>query len=258
MCLRIRTVCLLWLLFCAAMLPEGRCLLAQQFRVENEVFIDGDDVPDVESTTIFLDGVVYDFLKQPREVIIFDKSRGRFVLLDLQRRLKTEVSTSQVVAFTEWIKQWAAGQDDRLLQFLADPKLDKAQDDGWWIFRSSWLIYRVLPQQPADTRVVGLYRDFASWYCRLNAMLNPGARPPFARMMVDEELAAEGLIPQEVELSIRDRKSWFPKWTTIRSRHRLIPHLVESDRDRVGQTDQFISMFLPVKFHEYQQNLARR
>lgn len=251
------TAWLLSLLAWGAVLPDGRYLPAEEFRLENKVFLDGDETADVESTTIFLDGVVYDFLKQPPEVIIFDKSQGRFVLLDLQRRLKTEVTTNQVMAFTEWIKQWSAGHDDGLLRFMANPDLASEQQQEQWVFRSSWLVYRVKPQQPADTRVAPQFRNFSAWYSRLNTMLNPGARPPFARIIVDEALAAQGLIPSEVELSIRDGKGWWPKWTTIRSQHQLVPYLVESDRDRIRQADQFLSMFLPVKFYEYQRNLRR-
>ncbi len=254
---RFRAAWCLCLLVWIGVLGQPARLPAQEFRIENKVFVDGDEVADIESTTIFLDGVVYDFLQQPREVIIFDSSHGRFVLLDLQRRLKAEVSTAQVTAFTEWIKQWAAARDDGLLRFLADPKLEKKQEGEYWVFSSSWITYRIKPQQPSDTRIAPLYRNFASWYCRLNTMLNPGARPPFARMIIDEALAAEGLIPQEVELSIREGKGWWPKRTTIRSRHRLVPHLVQSDRDRIRQADQFIGMFLPVEFYEYQHHLHR-
>ncbi len=53
--------------------------LGQQFRVENAVYLDTENRPYSQSTTIFVDGKVYDYLHQPEEVVIFDPAERRFV-----------------------------------------------------------------------------------------------------------------------------------------------------------------------------------
>ena len=52
-----------------------------------------------ETTTLFLDGVVYDFLKKPEQTAVFRKpgggKPGQFILLNEQRSILTKFSTEQ-------------------------------------------------------------------------------------------------------------------------------------------------------------------
>ena len=47
----------------------------------------------------------------------------------------------------------------------------------------------------------------------------------------------------------------FGQKITVRSEHQVIPRLVESDRARVAQTDQFMAMFPTVSFRQYQSRI---
>jgi len=231
----------------------------EQFRIENRVFVDDEEEPQVKSTTIFYAGAVYDYLEAPAEVTVFDQAHGRFVLLDLTRRVKTELTTEQVATFVEHLKEWAKNQADPYLRFLADPEFDEQFDEtaGELAFTSPWLTYRLTTVDAESEEISKQYREFSDWYCQLNTMINVGARPPFARMIVNRALEDRQQFAREVHLTLRPEEGFLPKRITIRSEHRLIRRLVQSDRDRVAQTDQFMAIFKPVSFVEYQETMSR-
>jgi hypothetical protein len=246
-----------------AMLAAGLCdpgLAAGRdgFRIENKVFVGGEKEPRVESTTIFHRGVVYDYLNHPAEITVFDVERGRFVLLDLERRVKTELTTDRVADFSERLKRRSEEQSDPFLKFLGAPSFDQALDEstGELTFNSPWMSYRLATFDTESEAVSHQYREFCDWHCRLNTVLNPGARPPFARMIVNAALEERHLFPREVQLTIQTKAGLLPKRQTVRSEHLLIRQLVESDRQRVAQTDQFMAMYSPVAFQEYQRKLG--
>jgi hypothetical protein len=243
----------------AAAMPGPRVAAAdEQFRVENRVFLGNERAPQTRTTTIFYQGVVYDYLDDPAEVTVFDKAHGRFVLLNLDQRVKAELTTQQVEDFTNRLKQWTQDQSDPFLRFLGRPQFEDEFDEsaGRWVFASRWVTYRVTAVDTQDEETSRQYREFSDWYCRLNTLLNPGARPPFARMLVNAALEQRGQIPREVQVTLRPKEMLLAKRITARSEHLLVRHLVESDRKRVAQTDQFMAMFSTVDFAEYQRKLG--
>ena len=232
--------------------------LGVDFRVENRVFSGGGKTPQVQSTTIFLDGVVYDYLEHPKEITIFDGANGRFICLDPIRHLRTELATEHLESLATRLKDWAANQPDGFLKFLADPKFEKslAENTGERLFESPWMTYRVTAVRTGDPEIASQYAAFSDWYGRLNTRTNPGSRPPFARMIVSGELDREQLFPEKVHLTLSPNAGGLlAKKTTLRSEHKLVRQLVESDRRRVAQTDQYLAIFKPVSFQEYQEGM---
>lgn len=232
--------------------------VADDFRVDNSIFLDNEKEPDVQSTTIFCGGLVYDYLKTPAEITVFDKGRNGFVLLDAARRVKTEVSLDKVTALAEHLQTWAIRQNDPLLAFLANPKFDEQfrENAGKLLLASPLVTYDLTTVSIGSSTVSAQYREFCDWYCQLNTLLNPGSRPPFARMVVNRALDQRQLFPQEVKLTVQTGSGFPARRMTIRSQHRFVGPLVESDRDRVSQTAQFLAIFNPVPFAEYQRKVA--
>lgn len=241
---------LAWAVGAGIALPAG----AEQFRFENRVFLDEDPEPQVRSTTIFVDGVVYDFLESPAEVIVFDTAEGRFVLLDLVRRVQTQLSTEQVGSLIERLRDWAKTQSDPYLRFLASPSFKEDYDGqtGELSLSSQWMTYRLGTIPAASDGVSHRYREFSDWYCRLNTAINPGSRPPFARLMVNAALDARALLPREVVLTLQPKQGLLSRKITVRSEHHLIAGLAEGDRNRVAQVGQFMEIFHPLSFDQYQ------
>ena len=237
---------------------SGEEFRVEEFRVENKVFVGGEKQPRVQSTTIFYGGLAYDYLEKPAEITVFDKAHGRFVLLDQKRRVKTELTTERVADFTDRLKQWAQTQSDPFLKFLAEPHFDEQFDSsaGELSFTSPWMSYRVTTIDAENEAISRQYGEFSDWYCQLNTLINPGARPPGARMIVNAALEQRQQFPREVQLTLRPKRGLLSKRITVRSQHLLVRRLVESDRDRVAQTDEFMGIFKPVDFQEYQKEIA--
>src|SRR5262245_57411234 len=101
----------LWsLLIVVACLSTTRPLLAVDFRVESKVYSVKDEKHQElisESETLSQRGVVYDFLSNPSTIAVYDP-HGRFILLDAQRRVRTELSKDEVKKFCEGLQAEAA------------------------------------------------------------------------------------------------------------------------------------------------------
>jgi hypothetical protein len=221
--------------------------------VENEVFIGGGKRADSRSTTIFRDGLVFDYLDEPAEVIVFDKPGSRFVLLDTARRVRTELTTEEVLAFTQRLQQRAEAHPDAYIKFLAAPRFDEHFDKASreLTLSSPWMSYRLVLADAGSPTIAQQYRESCDWYARVNALLTRGSKPPLARLAVNAALVEQEAIAREVCLTLTPEEGAPAKRSTVRSTHRLNRRLSEADRDRVVQTRQFMEIFQPVSFAEY-------
>ncbi len=234
---------------------DVRPAVAEDFSVENRVYVEGQKAPASQSTTIFLDGVVYDYLEGPNdppEVVVFDQTRDLFVLIDTARKVRAELTTDEVAGFCERIQQTAAKRDDPFLKFLAAPKFLQNYDEetATLSLSSVWMTYRLTLLSPVGKSISVQYREFSDGYARLNSLLNPAARPPMARLLVNAALSRYSSIPSEVELSIMTAVAP-PKRTTIRSSHRLSEQLSQPDRARVANTRRTMTSYKLVSFQKY-------
>jgi hypothetical protein len=243
----------LWTLLIAG----DACGAQEEFRVESKVFAGSDKEPRNESTTIFIGGVVYDYVQKPSEIIVLDPGRGRFILLDPGRRVRSELTTQEVLAINDNFRSWAGTQTEGYLKFLASPKFDQNVDEksGELVFESPWVTYRIGTMDAESDAVAEQYREFSDWCARLNTRLNPGYKLASARLEINEALAKRRQMPQTITLAVQPKRGLFSQKTVLRSEHQLIRQLVESDRDRITQTSQFMAIFQPVSFEEYQKRL---
>jgi hypothetical protein len=222
------------------------------FRVENKVFIEGEAKPQSQGTTIFCSGMVYDFLADPAEIMVFDKPHGRFVLLDLGRRVQSEVSIEDVKAFIDRAKKnLAHSNTPPQIHWLAEPAFDTTYDaaSSLLTLRSEWLTYEVV-LLPTGPDVAAQYREFSDCDAQFNHVLNPRSRPPFPRMMLDAELERNHGIAKEVRLTT---KFFTPTPTKITSRHELAGQLDESDTKRIAEAREDIKSFQHVALKDYVQ-----
>jgi hypothetical protein len=241
--------------FSAILVLRAACSLAADdgFRVENRVYLGDQKDPSSRSTTIFQDRSVYDYLEKPGEIVVFEKPGERFVLLDTNRRVRAELSAQRVVSFTEQIQRYAGAQKDPMLNFFANPVFEEHCDKGSGLltFNSTWVTYRLKTVPAPTASIAQRYREFCDWYARLGPILDPAARPPFARMRVNAVLEEKGLIPTEVNLTLAPKKGFWSKRISIRSEHELALELGAADVQRVSQTRQFMMLFNPVSVERY-------
>ena len=227
--------------------------LADDFRVENKVFVGAQQQPVSQSTTLFSGGRVYDFLQDPATVAVFDKPAERFVLLDPSRQMKTEITTAEMLAFTARLHAWAENQKRPFLAFALDPKFDVTFDEkkGGLAFKSAWLNYELETKGASSSSSSMQYREFSDSYARLNAMLHPGSNPPFARMAVNAELARRQLVAQKVKLTITGDGPIAGSKTELRSQHQFTWRLLAQDAEQIARTAEQMKNFKPASFVEF-------
>src|SRR6476659_8660970 len=79
--------------------------LADDFRIQTDVYAGDSKIPVSQNTTLFRAGYVYDYLTHPQRdntvvrVAVFDQQHGRFIVLDPARKVKAEVKTDDVLLF---------------------------------------------------------------------------------------------------------------------------------------------------------------
>jgi hypothetical protein len=227
-------------------------LLADDFLVESKVYLGKDEKKPVQSLTIFRSGSVYDFLTSPDEITVFDPPRKRFVVLDITRRVKVELNTDEVEAFSQRIKHEAQLRNIPLLSFLAEPSFDESFDgsSGELKLTSNWMMYRVKSVRPKLPTVDAQYLEYSDWQVKLNTLLRPGSLPPFPRLVLNEALEKHSRVPTEVELT-RYGQHPVKRHVTIRAEHRWQWRLLESDLKRLEEANTHLVTFASVSLPEY-------
>jgi len=222
---------------------------AQDFRIETAVFVDNEKKPTGETLTIFNADKVYDFLlSDPRETIVMDLKRGRFILLDPARKMKCELLMEDVSKFNRELSEHASQRDAELIN--PDFKYLHEGDGDWHVLASDRLTYRAKGSPVRFKEAAQRYRECADWSAQLNA-LRPGNPPPFARMKLNQLMAEKGLIPKEVEREITIRSKLPPKKVKARSVSSVYWQLNTEDQKKIHQTDDQIATFLPVNPAEF-------
>ncbi len=226
--------------------------MAEEFRMESKVYSGKDGTDTSESVTLFTDDRAYDFLSSPAEITVFDFQRNRIVILDPNRKVRTELTTDKLNEFTEQLRIRAARQTDALLKFSANPKFDESKSDAQSLqFANPQMTYRVHPTTPDNAGVVHEYRMFSDWSAKLNAMIHPGALPPFPRLAINETLEKNGEVPESVQLTLAAQNHLMAKPTTLRSEHQLALRLLSTDRKRIDDAGKYLVTFPEVSLEEY-------
>jgi hypothetical protein len=223
--------------------------IAQEFRVETDVFVEDEEDPVVQTLTIFSDGVVYDFLRTgTEEITLFDHQRNRLVLMDTRRKVKSELTMDGIMAFVAAMKsQLNKPQREYLLEGNLKTSTD---EEGSLLLTNEAITYRVQGIEPKSSSAALDYRQFADWYARLNAM-RLGNLPPFARIRLNAEIEAKGWIPTEIERTITQRRGLTSSKQVLRSRHLVNWRLSNSDRKLIDRAGTCLATYRSVAFSEY-------
>jgi hypothetical protein len=226
----------------------------EDFRIDSRVFAGKEPKAISENTTLFHAGIVYDYIPD-KSIAIFDKPRGRFVLLDRQRKVKTEVTIAQLQSFCEQLQEMAAADSNPFVRFVADPTFDSKLDEksGELVLASSRMTYRLKTTKAENTASSQQYRDFSDAYARLNVMMNPGSTPPFPRLAVNAALCERGLLAEQVQLTVPQQNALHKHTVELRSEHHIAWRLLQTDLDRINETTNQLTTFKPVGLDEYRQ-----
>lgn len=228
-----------WLLLVLTMSCLAAPATADDFRIETKVFVGKSKRPVSRNTTLFRAGYVYDYMASGR-VAVFDRSHGRFILLDPTRKMKAEVQTEEIQLLVDRLHEMAASDSSAALRFAADPDFEVEFDEsGELTLAGSHVTYKLKTEPAATPEAAQQYREFADWYARFNTMTHRGSAPPFPRLAVNAELAKRGLVPSEVLRS-----------DSARSEHMVSWRLLESDHRQIAETANQLATFKQVDFRE--------
>lgn len=228
---------------CTATLLACSTLAAQDFRVETDVFVGKQKEPLAQYLTLFQASTIYDFaLAGSQQVTVFDVTRGRFLLLDVQREIKTELTTRDIDAFHERLRERVADRDASLFQTQFEYQFEEA--GGWHVLVGEDVEYRARGLTPKYPDAAERYRVFADWYARLNAM-RPGNPPPYARLELNRLLAEKQLLPESIERSLTAGRIT-PRRLEARSEHHVNWRLSEPDQQRIRRVGDQLASFKAV------------
>ena len=248
---RILLYCMVCLLTCSA------SLLAQEFRIETDLYLGESSKPVGHNVTLFDNGMVYDFqvgVDAPDEIIeisIFDRTKQQFVLLDLKRKVRLELERSQLIQMLEGLRNEMMQQDET--RYLADVEFEEEHDlstDEVTLTTDS-IRYKILGTQPRDTMVLPVYHDFLDHYTMLAAS-DPRRFPPFARLKCNSIIKKYGWLPTRIEFLF----SGGPKTNRqleARTEHTNQFQLSKRDRDRIETARRNWTSFQRVSLREYRQ-----
>jgi hypothetical protein len=228
---------------------DGR---AEEFRIESKVYADNSQTPASESVTLFADSRVYGFQSTPREVTLLDIPRERIVLLDPERKIRTEIPTDMLMAYCEQIRTRAAADSDALARFAAEPKFEETREDAdWRRFTSPLMTYRVHTTKPNNPAVVRPWREYSDWTARLITMVHRNSLPPFPSQAINAALAREGLVAVEVERTIGSQGKLGGKPSVWHSKHEIQYRLSGADHRRIEEVGEQLVNFSEVPLARY-------
>jgi hypothetical protein len=226
-------------------------LPAQDFRVDTDVFLEDDEETFSEHLTLFYGTVVYDFaVKGPEEITILNLKDGKISLLDVKRRKRADLTTTELLDFSAKIKD--IGTNNQAEDLVA-PKFEVTFDEGQNSLElaSHKITYRATGIKPANATVATRYREFTDWYARLNSMRPPNP-PHFGRLELNRQLADRGLLPQDIERTVV-LGGLFRKPQKARSHHVVGTVISGTDRRRIDEAGGYLVGFTKVTLANYMQ-----
>ncbi len=227
------------------MIPTEIAVAGEELRIETDVYL-GDETESLShNITLFDSGTVYDFSEQPEQIAVFRSPTashpGRFILLDLESKQRTEVTTKQISGLMKKLTLWASSQEDPLLRFSANPSFEETFDEESGTLRlesESWK-YRVATVPAENENALAQYREFTDWYTQLNSMMH-GNPPPKPRLELNAALQSHGVVPVEIRRTVDTQA------TSVRATHLFTWRLSREDHSRLEEARRYLTNFKKV------------
>jgi hypothetical protein len=214
-------------------------LLADDFRIETQIYLGADQTPVSQNLTLFSNGMVYDFemsndaKPKPLEIVIYNSHDRSFVLLDIERGMRLQLDQSQVVQMVEGLRQQTSQSE--LTKFLVEDNFVEDVDisSRSVSLKNPHIEYWYRGSNLQDATVLPAYFEFLDQYTRLNAS-DPTKLPPFPRLKLNQSIKKYGWIPSEVKVTLNPNELIKSK-IEIKSKHTLVLSLSDSDRARIKE-----------------------
>lgn len=223
----------------------------QDMRIETEVFSGKSKDPVFENITLFTGDSVYDFSRTgPEKITVYDRAKGRFVLLNVEQETKVVLDHATVQGYVDLLK--SREKLNKKEPFLFNPEFAEKFDEGKseLTLSSDEMTYQIAGMQSKSDSSFEAYIDFANWYSKLSAT-DPRQMPPFARLEVNKAIDKYKLIPKSVERIYRPKNNVFGNTIQAKTKHYVVWQLSRKDRQRIDNALDYITSFDEVSLSEF-------
>lgn len=239
------------------LLPAAGAVDGQQFRMESTVELYGDSRPVAENLTLCDRDCIYDFSYTPgdqralQEIVIYERGRKSFILLDVPRKLRLKIEQFQLVQMLEQMR--LQGASDSSLRWLVQPRLEEQVDldNAKVVLQGEGIRYSAQCERISDPALLGSLYEFMDQFTMLSAS-DPRRLPPFARMQFNQTLRKYGLMPVSIELLVEGRGLAGRDLHAI-SRHTVLGRLSQTDLERIEQARRYWVNFRESTLEEYRE-----
>jgi hypothetical protein len=168
------------------------------FRIETDLYFEDAKQPTKQNLTLFYEGVFYDFARDMQDSItVIDPNGKRIILLDRKRNVQARIAMDEILAMENEAQKQLV--DSELSTLIPKPELTKFDPASATLtIASPTLEYQAKCERPNNPDIAIQYAAFADWSSRLNAFYSDRPIPPFARLVLNREVANRGLIPGEI------------------------------------------------------------
>lgn len=215
---------------------------------------------------VFRNGLAYQFASDvPDEITIVDPGRARIQLLDLKRRLLTEVGTRQLDAAMARTRAQALARIDAqarsgvkadrvsaaITRDLFDPRFQAAYvaDSHRLRLTNPSIEIDATGAPESDPARLSAIHTGLTTMARLDALRDPDGVPPFTRLQTFDAIASEHRL-RPTEVSVLYRLAGTPK--RLRWTYQLVPRLTDRETEAITRVDRMRAdaRFLPFDRYE--------
>lgn len=233
-------------------LAQAAPAVAQDFRIDTQVFTGEEKTPEYQSVTLFQRDLVYDFLGSPTsEIAIYDARQRHFTLLDVERKIKTRITQEEIEDFVAAVQTRALQKGGPLMREAAQPRFDvQTAEDGRVALQGKRIEYVAVGASdfPNQSAADAYYR-FIDVYTMLSATAAP--MPPQARLKLNQALAQAKLMPSEITLTLRSGNALFGDELVKRSKHEVTWKLLRADQKMIDEAAADRANFIAVPFAQF-------
>lgn len=225
----------------------------RQFRVDNFVRLSQNErEASFESSTIFYNDYVFDFVGDNGEIVVYSFSDRKFLLFDPIRRMRAELDLDEVERFLKRVRPILRERNDKFMNFMLEPKFEVSHKENELFFQSKFIDYHIETSIFDDEVAADAYFSFINALGKLNVYMNPGTVTPLARLEANKKLSDESRFPIKIVTDVYPRgKTIFTKTIHIVNESKLARRLSERDRNRINRVAHFFAQFPCVSFKTY-------
>lgn len=219
------------------------------------------------SVSLFHAGKAYDYVEAVGEVVIYEPSENRFVLLNSRRGLFTIIRFEELTRllsaraprieeYLNELRQSGAkdlAKAERNVRFQLSPEFQQTFDSnsGTLLLKAPSWTYVVSTREWEDKDQVREYIQYTDWTARMNYVLHPSSLFPEPRRALNKAvLELKNRIPVIVQLSLRPDET-----LTLRAEHQFTRGLSDQERRLISDWNSAMTSghLKEVPFRQYQE-----